>query len=376
MTLITTTIGTQATEPTRDELRRRRPRRFAMRAKLARTRRRDLTFTRFCVIHEPTGDEYPSTTARSTPARAPHRRVLLRPVGDRRVPRASARWPVTHEINIKVAPIFTLERFNDPAWTRPGRWMYEGLRFLPGQTTAKLLVNHDAKREIGIVHHLWRWDWVDGPWVVAHAAIDDPPAWLRAAPRASFGSVSFSARAQHRRAPRPTSSPAGSCGKSASSNLAAIPPSPARRSWDSGRYPHGLHRAPARSEPAGEVFYGRRHDPPTRGRPHHRGALIYPMNNPNATPTATASTSATHTRMTSPSIAVGSLSRLPVSLVRTMTAARRMRRKLGQHSPGRDVPLRPVMRARADPQEREPNYSCVQSGSLSPLRAAPLEGWE
>ena len=32
--------------------------RFAMRANLPELRRRDLTFTRFSIIHEPTGDEY------------------------------------------------------------------------------------------------------------------------------------------------------------------------------------------------------------------------------------------------------------------------------------------------------------------------------
>ena len=58
MTLITTTIGTQGTEPTRDELRRRDRERFAMRANLPELRRTDLTFTRFSILHEPTGDEY------------------------------------------------------------------------------------------------------------------------------------------------------------------------------------------------------------------------------------------------------------------------------------------------------------------------------
>ena len=58
MTLITTTTGTQATEPTRDELRRRDRERFAMKANLPEVRRTDLSFTRFSIIHEPTGDEF------------------------------------------------------------------------------------------------------------------------------------------------------------------------------------------------------------------------------------------------------------------------------------------------------------------------------
>ena len=67
----------------------------------------------------------------------------------------------------------------------------------------------------------------------------------------------------------------------------------------------------------------------------------------------------------SQSIIVGSLSRLPVSFLRTMTAA-------PEDSPGRNVPLPPSHARRADPQEREPNYSGVQSGSQSRFRAAPL----
>ena len=96
--------------------------------------------------------------------------------------------PVTYTCTLKIAPILTLERFNDPAWTRR-RSLYEagGLQFLPGKATVPLLVDHDEGREIGVVDNLWRWDWTDGPWVVAHATVAAPPSWLKRGTRASFG---------------------------------------------------------------------------------------------------------------------------------------------------------------------------------------------
>ena len=44
------------------------------------------------------------------------------------------------------------------ARARPGRDLYQrgSLRFLPGQETVPLLVDHDDDREIGIVHELVR----------------------------------------------------------------------------------------------------------------------------------------------------------------------------------------------------------------------------
>jgi hypothetical protein len=98
---------------------------------------------------------------------------------------------MSHDVTIKFAPIFTAERFSDPAWTRPGRTMcYPGaLKFLPGTTTVPLLVDHDDGREIGTVNRLFQMDWVDGPWICASATIDgDPPCWLERGNGASFGS--------------------------------------------------------------------------------------------------------------------------------------------------------------------------------------------
>ena len=60
---------------------------------------------------------------------------------------------MTYTAVIRVAPIQTLERRNDPAWTRPGRRLYDSnaRRFLPIHTTVPLLVDHDDEREIGYV---------------------------------------------------------------------------------------------------------------------------------------------------------------------------------------------------------------------------------
>ena len=51
-------MTTAAAEKSRDELRRRQREAFAMRSGRPELNRSDLTFTRYTVIHEPTGDEY------------------------------------------------------------------------------------------------------------------------------------------------------------------------------------------------------------------------------------------------------------------------------------------------------------------------------
>jgi hypothetical protein len=70
---------------------------------------------------------------------------------------------MSHTALVKFAPIFTLERFDDHAWNRPGRTLYErgAFQFLPGKTTVPLLVDHEDSREIGTVHELFRMDWID-----------------------------------------------------------------------------------------------------------------------------------------------------------------------------------------------------------------------
>jgi hypothetical protein len=88
---------------------------------------------------------------------------------------------MTHVALIKFAPLHTLERRNDPRWTRPGRTLYEpgALKFLPSVSEIPLLVDHDYSRRVGTVHELFRMEWIDGPWICARATVDDPPAWLR-----------------------------------------------------------------------------------------------------------------------------------------------------------------------------------------------------
>ena len=99
---------------------------------------------------------------------------------------------MSHRAIVKIAPLFTLERFDDRTWPAD-RVMYESgsLRFLPGKDTVPLIVNHDDEWVIGTVHELFRMDWVDGsrvgPWIVARCTVDDPPAWMKRNTRASFG---------------------------------------------------------------------------------------------------------------------------------------------------------------------------------------------
>jgi hypothetical protein len=82
---------------------------------------------------------------------------------------------------VKFAPVFTLERFNDPRWNRTGRTLYESgaFEFPPNKDTIPLLIDHEDDREIGTVHSLFKMDWIDGPWICARATVTDPPEWLK-----------------------------------------------------------------------------------------------------------------------------------------------------------------------------------------------------
>ena len=96
---------------------------------------------------------------------------------------------MTYTTLIKIAPITTLERVNDPNWARSGRTLYDhgSLTFFPGKTSVPLLVNHDENHEIGVVRELMRFEDTDGPWLVAVANVSDRPEWLKRGVRASFG---------------------------------------------------------------------------------------------------------------------------------------------------------------------------------------------
>jgi hypothetical protein len=88
---------------------------------------------------------------------------------------------MSYSATIKLAPVWTFERHTDPRWNRPGRALYEpgSLRFLPGRTEVPLLVDHNEDRQIGTVRELFRMDWIDGPWICAHAVLDEPPVWMK-----------------------------------------------------------------------------------------------------------------------------------------------------------------------------------------------------
>ncbi len=95
---------------------------------------------------------------------------------------------------IKIAPVKTLERINDPRWNRSDRTLYESgsLMFLPrikdSGEGVPLIVDHDFDQRVGTVHELFRMEWVDGPWICASATVDDLPRWLRRSDtKASFG---------------------------------------------------------------------------------------------------------------------------------------------------------------------------------------------
>jgi hypothetical protein len=106
---------------------------------------------------------------------------------------------MSHTVTIKFAPLLTLDRVNDPAWQRADRTMYasvNALRFLPGKSSAPLIVDHDDNLEIGTVTDLWRLDWIDGPWIAATATLHEPPeSWLKRGTRVSFGSKPYGRRA-------------------------------------------------------------------------------------------------------------------------------------------------------------------------------------
>ena len=89
---------------------------------------------------------------------------------------------MTHTTLVKFAPIYSLERRNDPKWNREGRALYasNALRFKPGLSEVPLLIDHQDDRRIGTVSKIFTMDWTDGPWWAALATIDnEPPAWMR-----------------------------------------------------------------------------------------------------------------------------------------------------------------------------------------------------
>ena len=97
---------------------------------------------------------------------------------------------MTHTALIKVAPILTLGRQNDPVWTRRDRWLWRSnaLRILPHQPTPKLLVDHDDEQVIGYVEKILHLEDTDGPWFMGKAVVTHPPYWLKRGTPASLSS--------------------------------------------------------------------------------------------------------------------------------------------------------------------------------------------
>ena len=87
-----------------------------------------------------------------------------------------------HTVCVKLAPVLTAERWDDPKWMRPGRAFYwnGALRILPARPTP-IVIDHQMD-DIEI-------DFVDGPWIVARGVIDDPPDWLQ--PHRTKASVGY-----------------------------------------------------------------------------------------------------------------------------------------------------------------------------------------
>ncbi len=83
---------------------------------------------------------------------------------------------MTHAVCVKLAPVLTAERWDDPTWTRPGRDLYwsGSLRLLPGKPTP-IVRDHDMDEVLGTVTELATMPFTDGLWIVARGVVDDPP---------------------------------------------------------------------------------------------------------------------------------------------------------------------------------------------------------
>ena len=87
---------------------------------------------------------------------------------------------MTHTVCVKLAPILTAERWDDPKWMRPDRTFYwpGSLKLIPRQPTP-IVRDHNMDDVIGTVTELLTMPFTDGEWIVARGVIDDPPSWLR-----------------------------------------------------------------------------------------------------------------------------------------------------------------------------------------------------
>lgn len=107
---------------------------------------------------------------------------------------------MTWQATLKVTPLLTLDRINDPAWQKADRQMYDGadaLTFRHQHTSAPLIVDHDDNQEIGTVTDLWRLNWIDGPWIAATATLHKEEPWLKRGARVSYSAKPYGHRSAY-----------------------------------------------------------------------------------------------------------------------------------------------------------------------------------
>jgi len=91
---------------------------------------------------------------------------------------------MTYEIAVKVAPVFTGDRFEDPAWR--DRIMYRSDALLFRGRPVPLVVNHDKSRQLGEIAKIYKLD-DDGPWLVGIGTMTgERPEWLKRGTPASL----------------------------------------------------------------------------------------------------------------------------------------------------------------------------------------------
>ena len=97
---------------------------------------------------------------------------------------------MTHTVCVKLAPILTAERWDDPKWMRPDRVFYwpGSLKLIPRRPTP-IVRDHDMDDVIGTVSELFTMPFTDGEWIVARGVIDNPPSWLQ--PHRTKASVGY-----------------------------------------------------------------------------------------------------------------------------------------------------------------------------------------
>lgn len=96
---------------------------------------------------------------------------------------------MTHDVLIRLARLINADALRDiddgkiPAQRYVQRG---GLRLR--EEGVPLLVDHDRSRRVGTVYRVLEFADTTGLWVWAKATVEDPPGWLRAGTRASYGS--------------------------------------------------------------------------------------------------------------------------------------------------------------------------------------------